>query len=89
MHETLSAGFSRAKLIQPGEEEPNIPQNVTPKTKLNSYLYCQTPHRGLESLHLDPGATPLTEQRPVRRQKIPGVTLQPDLFLLLFTVSPE
>lgn len=52
MHETLSAAFGRAKLIQTSEEDPNILQNVRPKTKLNSCLCCQTPHRGLESLHL-------------------------------------
>lgn len=61
MHETLSAGFGRAKPIQTSEGDSNSPQNVIPKPILNSYLCCQTSHRGLESSHLCcPGAIPLT-----------------------------
>lgn len=52
-------------------------------------MCCQTPLWGLESLPLCPGATPLTDQRRVRRQKIPGVTLQPDLLLLLLSHLSE
>lgn len=61
MHETLSAGFGRAKLIQTSEEDPNILRNVTPKAKLNSCLCSQTPCRRSEPSHLGcPGAAPLT-----------------------------
>lgn len=90
MHETLSAAFGRAKLIQTSEEDPNILQNVRPKTKLKSCLCCQTPHRGLESLHLCcPDCTLGTKWCSSRtRQRIRGVTLQPDLSPLLLNVLP-